>query len=154
MSTETYSVSDLAGAKRTQFFQDARAGRARVRDKDGQTFVMLREQRLDVLDQFAHWSTAQQRLQAVVAAGKMPSVAELGELAWVRGFDLEDISEFAEELHTALISALADQDTSLVLDVVDAWRVTARQLEDPLRKSILLGELNASSFVEADVPRG
>lgn len=150
--SETYTLSDLAGAKRTQLLDDARKGRARVRDKDGQTLVMLPEGRLDVLDQFARWSQVHQRISSIISQERTPSVAELGDLAWVRVFDREDLAEFAEELHSALISALADEDTSLVCDVVDAWRVTARQLEDPLRRSILLSPTMASDFVEAARP--
>lgn len=150
--SETYTLSDLAGAKRTQLLNDARTGRARVRDKDGQTLVMLPEQRLDVLDQFAHWSQVQQRLSSIAAQERIPTVAELGDLAWVRVFDRDDLSDLADELHTALISALADQDTSLVGEIVDAWRLTARQLEDPLRRSILLSPTMQDDFVEVERP--
>lgn len=150
--SETYTLSDLAGNKRTQFLQDARNGRARVRDKDGQTLVMLPEDRLDVLDQFAQWSQVHQRLQAIASQDRAWTVAELGDLAWIRPFDNEDLSEFADDLHAALISALADEDTSLVREVVDAWKLTARQLEDPLRRSILLNPTMSDGFVEADRP--
>lgn len=150
--SETYTLSDLAGAKRTQLLNDARAGRARVRDKDGQTLVMLPEDRLNVLDQFAHWSQVQQRLASIANQNRVMSVAELGDLAWVRVFDRDDLADFAEELHAALITALADEDTSLVSNVVDAWRITGRQLEDPLRRSVLLSPTMTDDFVEAEPP--
>lgn len=149
MSTETYTLSDLANGKRTQLLADARAGRARVRDKDGQNLVMLTEQSLDVLEQFAKWSQVQQRLAFLASSDRVATVAELGDLAWVRTFDNDDLQEFADELHTALITALADQDTSIVQEVVAAWRITARQLEDPLRRDILLGELEPAAYEDA-----
>lgn len=152
MANETYTLTDLAGAKRTQLVEDARRGRARVRDKDGQTLVMLREQHLTVLEEFAHWSQVQQRLSAMASSGRALSVAELGDLAWVRGFDAEDLTSFAEELLGALLSSLADENLSLVDEVISAWRATARQLEDPLRKSILFGDLDESAFAEVTQP--
>lgn len=152
MANETYTLTDLAGAKRTQLVEDARRGRARVRDKDGQTLVMLREQHLTVLEEFAHWSQIQQRLSAMASSERVHSVAELGDLAWVRGFDADDLASFAEELLGALLSSLADEDLSLVDEVVSAWRATARQLEDPLRKSILFGDLDEGAFAEVTQP--
>lgn len=150
--SETYTLSDLAGAKRTQLLNDARTGRARVRDKDGQTLVMLPEERLNVLDQFARWSQVQQRLSAIAGQQRVLSVAELGDLAWVRVLDRDDLSEFADELHSALITSLADEDTSLVSEVVSAWRVTARQLEDPLRRAILLNPTHGDDYIEVERP--
>lgn len=152
MTNETYTLSDLAGAKRTQLVEDARHGRARVRDKDGQNLVMLREQRLNVLEEFATWSQTQQRLRALADREQMPPIAELGDLAWVRVFDRADLAEFADELLGAVLAALSDQNSALVDEVVSAWRTTARQLEDPLRRSILLGELDDSAYENAEQP--
>jgi hypothetical protein len=152
MSHETYQPSDLAGAKRTQFLQDARGGRARLRDKDGVTLVMLPEQDLDVLDNFAKWSMVQQRIASLAERTAKASVLELGDLAWVRVFDQDDLATFSDELHGALITALADKDTDLIEEVVGAWRITARQLEDPLRRSVLTSAFRASDFVDASAP--
>jgi len=152
MPHETYLPSDLSSAKRTQFLQEAREGRARLRDKDGTTFVMLPEHELDVLDAYARWSVVQQRLTAYAARPSLPSVDELGELAWIRVFSADDLAEFADDLHGALITGLADQETAYVDGVVQAWRVTARQLEDPLRRSVLTSTFRAVDFEEASRP--
>jgi hypothetical protein len=152
MPHETYLPSDLSSAKRTQFLREAREGRARLRDKDGTTFVMLPEHELEVLDAYAKWSVIQQRLTAYASRSALPSVEELGELAWIRVFDSEDLAEFADELHGALITGLADQDTDYVDEVVKAWRISARQLEDPLRRAVLTSRFQAADFEEASRP--
>lgn len=152
MPQETYQSSDLAGAKRTQFIQEARSGRARLRDKDGLTLIMLPERDLEVLDQFAFWSQVQQRISAMVSRNVPPTVAELGDLAWLRVFDNEDLQSFADELHAALISGLADRDAGIIIEIVDEWRLTARQFEDPLRRAVLLEKFQIGNFEEAPEP--
>jgi hypothetical protein len=100
----------------------------------------------------ARWSAVHLRLEELIRRGVMPSVSDLGELAWLRAFDVQDLGEFVEELHEALVVANADQDPSRLEECVSAWRVTARQLEDPLRRRILLGERSDSDFEEAPRP--
>jgi hypothetical protein len=81
------------------------------------------------------------------------TVAELGDLAWLRVFDNEDLQTFSDDLHAALISGLADRDASVVNEVVKDWRVTARQMEDPLRKSVLLARFETGDFEVAEAPK-
>lgn len=151
MESVIFQTSDLA-KRRTTVLDAARAGRALVRDGDGSGLVMLPESELAVLEGFARWSQSLQRLNVLIAAERDVSVAELGDLAWLRVFDRDDQREFADELHEALIAGLADQDLSPVADIVAAWRLTARQLEDPLRRSVLLGAGDVDDFVEASEP--
>jgi hypothetical protein len=113
---------------------------------------MLPESDLAVLEGFALWSQKLQRLNVLVASERDVSVAELGDLAWLRVFDKEDQRAFAEELHESLIAGLSDQDLSTVDEVVTAWRITARQLEDPLRRSVLLGRHDLADFGDAEEP--
>lgn len=151
MDSIIFQASDLA-KDRTKFLDAARSGRALVRDKDGTGLVMLPESELAVLEGFALWSQVHQRLTTFLATKRETSVTELGELAWLRVFDREDITEFANELHESLIAGLADRDVSTITETVDAWRTTARQLEDPLRRSVLLGTKDLSDFVEVEKP--
>jgi hypothetical protein len=143
----TYQATDLTGTKRIDFIRDARAGRARLRDKDGLTLVMLPESELDVLEQFAHWSQVHQRVASILDANRNVTVSD-GDLAWLRVFERDDLQEFANELHGALVLGLADRDSTLIDDVVSAWKVTAKQLEDPLRRSVLFGAFDANEYVE------
>jgi hypothetical protein len=44
----------------------------------------------------------------VDTAEKRPTIEELGDLAWLRVFDMSDLAEFATELHEALVAANGD----------------------------------------------
>ncbi len=99
---------------------------------------MLPERKLELLEALRTWTIFCLRLDQLVAAGKRPTVGELGDLAWLRVFDMPDLEEFTAELHEAIVVANGDDDISPVSRVVHAWRETARQLEDPLLRSILL----------------
>lgn len=151
MESVIFQASDLA-KERTRVLTAARAGRAVVRDKDGTGLVMLPESDLAVLEGFAHWSQILQRLDALVASDREVRVAELGDLAWLRVFDNDDRRAFSEELHDALIAGLADGDLDVAQETVRAWKVTARQLEDPLRRSVLLGVGDPADFVAVEEP--
>lgn len=147
-----FQSSDLATNKRVEFLKAARAGAARLRDKDGTSLVMLPETHLQWLEALAHWSTAHLRLEELLRRGVMPTVSDLGDLAWLRVFDLEDVREFADELHEVLVTAHADRTVDSLSQCIQAWRTTARQLEDPLRRKVLLGIHNPESFEAAERP--
>lgn len=147
-----FQSSDLAGGRRVEFLEAARTGLARLRDKDGTSLVMLPESHLQWLETMARWSTAHLRLEELLRRGVMPTVSDLGDLAWLRVFDLEDLGEFAEELHEALVTSHADRTVDSLDGCVNAWRVTARQLEDPLRRRVLLGSHDPTRFEEVSRP--
>ena len=67
-------------------------------------------------------------------------------------FDVDDLREFVDELQTLLLVALADNDTSEIDQMIRDWRITARQLEDPLRRSVLTARHDSSSFMAAAEP--
>ncbi len=149
---EIFQASDLAN-KRLLVLEAARAGGARFRDKDGTGLVMLPEGDLDVLKELARWSSAHLRLESLLRRSDRPTIAELGELAWLRVFDRDDLDEFLAELHDVLIAAHADNSVNALKECIHAWRVTASQLEDPLRRDVLLrGRLEARDLVEAERP--
>ncbi len=148
-----FQTSDLA-KRRTEFVQAARDGCAHLRDMDGTSYIMLREQRVQSLESLAVWSGRLLRLQELLARDRLPTVADLGDLAWLRAFDRDDLREFMDELHGVLIASLADETTDTLDDVIRAWRVTARELEDPLRRSVLTSEHSAADFVDAERPDG
>lgn len=151
MENIIFQASDLA-RDRTRFLDAARSGRALVRDKDGTGLVMLPESDLAVLEGFARWSQIHNRLAHLLASGRELTVDELGDLAWLRVFSADDVREFMDELHAALIAALADRRIDVLDEMVRDWRVTARQLEDPLRRSVLLGHDNLDDLVEVEAP--
>lgn len=137
MSDTIFQVTDLT-SKRVEFVEAARLDRARLRDKDGTSFLMLRESQVNVLEQLAEWNAAYLRLERLVARGTTLTVSDLGDLAWLRAFDHDDLLAFVEDLHDALLAAAADQNFRAVASTVNDWRVTAAQLDDPLRRSVLV----------------
>ena len=151
MSDVIFQLSDLA-SKRLEFLDAARRGQARLRDKDGTSLVMLPESRLRLHGALAKWWQAYMRLESFLRRSELPRAAELGELAWLRSFERGDLEEFVSELHDALIAANADEDTVALDDCIHGWRTTARQLEDPLRREVLLGPHVPEDYVEASEP--
>lgn len=151
MENVIFQASDLA-RDRTRFLDAARSGRALIRDKDGTGLVMLPESELAVLEGYAVWSQRLNRLTSLIESDRPLTAALLGELAWLRVFDAEDLREFVGELHTALIAGLADQSLEEVEQLVTDWRITARQLEDPLRRSVLLGRDAGEQLINAPEP--
>lgn len=148
-----FQPTDLA-QNRVEFLEAARQGGARLRDKDGTSLVMLPERTLRLLRELASWNNAHLRLEELLRRGIRPSVTDLGPLAWLRAFDLADLSEFVEELHGALVAAHADNNVAALEECVHAWRTTALQLDDPLRRSVLHGALDDGDLVEARLPDG
>ena len=151
MSDVIFLPTDLA-SKRLEFLDAARNGQARLRDKDGTSLVMLPESRLRLLETLAKWWQAYMRLESFLRRTELPRSSELGELAWLRSFERDDLEEFMSELHDALVAATADEDTVALDDCIRAWRITARQLEDPLRRSVLVGPHVPEDYVEASEP--
>lgn len=145
MSDKIFQVTDLK-SDRTAVMDAARSGGATIRDTDGRSIAMLPAAKLDVYRNFAEWSQRLERLTEAARTGN-PTVGALGDLAWARVFDADDLAEFAEEVHTVLMAALADEDFALLEEVVGDWRTTARQLSDPLRASVLR---SSESFAESD----
>lgn len=153
MPEETiYQPSDLAGAKRTEFLQKAREGSARVRDKDGTSLVMLPESHVSWLRLVATWSGHLLRLRELLARESLPSLGDLGDLAWLRVFDRDDLNEFVDEIQQVLIASIADENADALEEAVRAWRVTAKQIDDPLRRAVLTGEFSLTDYVAVDRP--
>lgn len=149
--TVIFQSSDLT-KRRVEFLDAARNGVARVRDKDGTSLVMLRESQLLLLEELAHWSHAHLRLERILSRPAPASVSDLGDLAWLRVFDAEDRRLFLEELYEALVASHADRRPDALDELVGAWRLTAAQLEDPLRRSVLTSPLDVDDLVEVGPP--
>jgi hypothetical protein len=154
MTDTIFQASDLAGSKRTDFLDAARSGLARLRYKDGTSLVMLPESKLRLLQTLATWWESYTRLDAILRRSTVPTAGELGELAWLRFFDRGDLEEFLSDLHDALVAASADEDVAVLESALHAWRTTAHQLEDPLRRSVLLGYHVPDDYVEVSQPDG
>jgi len=146
-----FQLTDLAN-DRGRFVDAARHGEARLRDKDGTSLVMVPEGRLRFLEELSKWSSELLRLRRLLSRDMLPGIADLGSLAWLRVFDVSDLQRFEDELQDALIAATADGSLTVLHETIEAWRLTARELEDPLRRSVLYGEFADEDFEEVDEP--
>ena len=154
MTDTIFQASDLAGNRRVEFLDAARGGQARLRDRDDLSLVMLPESTLRLLETLAAWWESYTKLDSLLRrSGNVPSARELGNLAWLRSFNRDDIEEFLVELHDALVAASADRDPAVLERCIKDWRITARQLEDPLRRSVLLADHVHSDFIEVSEPK-
>lgn len=150
-----FQSTDLATQRRTEFLDAARNGLARLRDKNGTSLVMLPERHLRLLEELRKWSSVHLRLESLLARPDFkPTVQALGDLAWLRVFDCEDLKEFADELGEAIVAADSDSDAAVLHECLDAWKATARQMEDPMRRSVLLKKDVTPDLVEAERPEG
>lgn len=153
MSTVTYLPSDLQRRYRA-ILDQAKAGEARVRDADGTSILLLPEADVQALRRV---SAAAANLAAVeraveVMATRRPDVSEYGEWSWLRVFDADDLREFIREIREAIVVGAREGSSVLLDEQLRAWRVTARQADDPLFRSILRGGVSEEDFVEVSRP--
>ena len=148
-----YQASDLNQRGRS-ILDAARAGEVHVRDKDGFGLVMLPETRLDALTSVARAAANLAALEDELARQTdLPlALASYGDWPWLRVFDGEDLHEFVGDLREAVIVGGREESVGLLEETLHRWRVTASALEDPLRRSVLLGTHADDDFVEVSRP--
>lgn len=147
-----YTASDLARRRRA-LLDAARRGVARLRDTDGTSLVMLREDHVLALTLVARWSMARVRLADLLGT-PAPSrpIAAYGDAAWLRVFDDDDLRQFLRELDDALVAATADESPRPLEELLAGWRATADALADPAARAVLLGGFDPRDFEEVDRP--
>lgn len=148
-----YQSTDLQRRGR-DILRDAREGGARLRDKDGVSLVMMREDRICALEELTNATSSYVILDAAFHANHDPRawLADLGEWTWLRVFDPDDLQEFLNDMRQALIAGSREHRSEPILATLDAWRKTAESLDDPLRREILLGEVAAEDMTVAKSP--
>lgn len=163
MSTATptiYQSSDLNQRGRA-VLDAAREGFVRVRDKDGASLIMTREERFEELERshavgtgLAHATASFVLIEQAVEhhANAKPSVAEMGDWVWVRYLPVEDLHEFVTEMRDALIEACREFSLEPLQESLEAWRETAMALRDPLTRETLLGDGDDRDYVEVARP--
>jgi len=138
----------------------AREGLVRVRDKDGVSLVMTREERLDEMERSRDVGSAIASAtatfmlveQAVEHRPKVkPAVAELGDWVWARHLPVGDLQELVAEMRDALYRACREFSVEPLQESLSAWRETAMMLRDPLAHETLLGE-GDDDYVDAARP--
>lgn len=147
-----FQTSDLAGAGRTHFIESARHDRARLRTKDGEQLIMLRETALDCLTELRRHALNYFMLDsALMRETDARRPGDFGEWAFIALFNDNDQHEFRDEVNEALIVATSTNDLSGLARVLDDWRRSARTLSDPIARAILDGA-DSESWEELERP--
>lgn len=152
MSDQLYQVSDLAGRKRREFLNAAKADGASLRDTDGSVLVMTSATRMTATSEASAAVTMIFAAEAALARTASPNPVELGGLAWLAEFDEEDRREALRELRQAVVTALTSADPTPLRDALHAWETTARVMRDDARHQSLTAVPGDDEFIEASIP--
>jgi len=148
-----FQATDLSQHS-SEVLDTARAGEARVRDKDGHSFLVLPEQRVRVLAAVGEAAVNLVALEQAlgVAPDDRPRPYS-GDWTWLRHLDDDDLREFISNVRDALLAADREQSPAPVEDILYRWRVTAEELADPDRRPILLrlDDLRDEDFVDLTI---
>ncbi|MBF5000581.1 hypothetical protein IRT45_25900 [Nocardia sp. BSTN01] len=148
-----YQVSDLAGARRREFLDEAKQSLASLRDTDGSVLVMLAAQRMAALTEAAAVITQLFTVEGVLARTQTPTPVQLGGLAWLSEFDPDDRAEALDELRNAVVLTVTSEDPTPLRETLHAWVTTAAVMRDPLRRAVHTGGGNESDYVEVTEPQ-
>jgi hypothetical protein len=147
-----FQVSDLAGARRREFLDEAKRSPAALRDTDGSVLVMLDADRLAALEEAGSVVGSLFTAEAVLRRTANPSPAELGGLAWLAEFDADDREEALAEIRDAIALTLTSENATVLRETLHAWATTAAVMRDPMRRAILTGPIAEPDFVEVTEP--
>ncbi len=138
MTTTIYTASDLK-ERRTEVLEAALRERAIVRAVDGTALVFTRLAEVERAELVSTWALDLHRAEH----GDIPR-----GLRWFEHLDVEDRQECIAELWETL-----ESDPLGLREVLDAWRITATAVSDPLRGEVLTGDLNSADFVAVARPK-
>ena len=116
--------------------------------------LVLPEERVEQLETFAGFFQKLLMLERTLAStpsGQTPDLTNV-EWGWLRAFDDVDLGEFVADLRRALLLAINQDRADLLDEVLQRWRATARSLDDPLGRRILLEPIQSGDFVEVTRP--
>ena len=139
----------------------AREGIARIRDTDGASLVLTREESLDTmrrqLDAMRQLTEAMASFitldRALDHEHREPKLSELGSWTWMRQLPAEDAAEFLRDVGDALYESCRTMSAAPLTAVIDDWKATAEALDDPLARETLLGASTPEDYVEAERPQ-
>jgi hypothetical protein len=149
-----YQTSDLSGAARREFIEQARNGQAHLRTPEGDALVMLRQANLEHLSAMRDHAISYLMFNNAMSRPRDERrAADFGDWAFMHTFDDDDLAEFQVEINSSLMLAASGQDVAVVEATLDAWRRSARTLQDSVALSILSGEVDSDEWVELDRPK-
>lgn len=152
-STPIFQPSDL-NRQGKAVMDAARAHQARIRDKDGSSFVLLPEHRvldLEAVAEIAGNLATVERARSIRGADAL-DLSDYGDWTWLEHLDGDDLGEFVNEVRESLIRAIRGTDTSALVRLLAEWRTTANVLADEERREVLLGTPTVGDFIEAPRP--
>jgi hypothetical protein len=149
--TTIFQTSDL-NRKGKDVMDAARAGRARIRDKDGSSFVLVPESYVRDFEHLSGTAVNFAMLTRALAGDRPLDLGDYGDWAWLEHLDPEDLAEFIVDVREAFIRAVRTQDSSNLRRVLHEWRSTAVALADSDRREVLLGATSDDEFVEVAEP--
>lgn len=162
-STPTIFQSSDLNRQGRQLLDTARDGLARVRDKDGTSLVMTREERLVDLESRSDFGTGIAEATATFvliegAVGHAPAghesrLSDFGDWIWARYLPAEDLPEFISDMRDALYTACVEFSLAPLQESLEAWRETAMTFKDPVAGEILLGGSDDDDYVDATRPK-
>ncbi len=151
-STPIFQPSDLNRHGKA-VMDAAREHQARIRDKDGASYVLLPEHRLADLEVLASIAVNLAVLtRARELRGTDLDLSDYGDWTWLEHLDSEDLSEFITEVREGLIRAIREVDTAPLSRLIADWRTTARALADDDRRDVLLGSHAADDYADVERP--
>ncbi len=159
-SSTIFQSSDLNRRGRA-VLDAAREGIARIRDTDGASLVLTREESLEAM---RHQLDAMRQLADAMASfitldraldheHRQPLLSELGQWTWMRRLPTEDVGAFLRDIGDALYESCREMSAAPLATVVDDWKATAEALEDPLARETLLGTSAPGDYVEIKRPQ-
>lgn len=141
-----FQVSDLAGSRRREFLDEAKAGSAALRDTDGSVLVMLAARRIAALQEAASAIALLFVAEAAVARTETPVATDFGGFAWLTEFDPDDRAEALAEIRNAIVTTLSSEDATPLRETLHAWATTASVMRDPLRRAVFTGQFGDEDF--------
>lgn len=149
-----YQTSDLTGAARREFIDEARNGRAYLRTPDGESLVMLRRADLDLLSNLRDALVAYLMLDSALSRPRSERrPADFGAWAFIEGMDEAAIEEFRDDMNSALARATSSRDIQLIESALTEWRRSARAWSDPLTRDLIMGSASVDDWVEVGPPK-
>lgn len=147
-----FQVSDLAGARRREFLDEAKRSGASLRDTDGSVLVMLAARRIAALQEAASATGLLFAAEAAIARADKPGASDFAGLAWLAEFDADDRAEALAEIRSSIALTIASEDPAPLRETLHAWATTASVMRDPLRRAVFTGQLDDDEFVEVGEP--
>ncbi len=139
-ANRAYQATDLARNHR-QVVDDARAGIAVIRDKDGTALVMTTASVLERAQEIGGTAVALvQVAQALAEPANRRSTSAYGDFAWLRPLPDDAQRRFLAEVADQLLVVASGGRLDQLSELVGDWLATAQAWADPDTREALLAE--------------